>query len=253
MINSLLKIFTVIFITLCSIHAVAGNPGIPAKLQQILDKLDDPNYGLEEIKNEIRLIEMTVTDPIFGLQEIKAEIMDIKTTVDSMGQDRLVPFKVVDTTGGICNTTAQGSANPQILINSDGAEGSFVVTSILLKTAGTGVPITGFVALSINSVTIDGMNFDTRTGNLVGATDGYGVLESADLMGTPVRRSSFSGNQDPGGNFPHQIVASSDGINDIRIRMFCRSDDEDLDIAAVAVSGWKQAGENITVTYVPGH
>ena len=109
-----------------------------------------------------------------------------------------------------------------------------------------------FFALSINSITIDGFKYDTRTGNLVGATDGSAVLESADLMGTPVRRSHFSGEMNPGGNFPHQVVAESDGVNDVRIRLFCRSDIEDFDIAAVAVSGWKRTNENISVSYIPG-
>jgi hypothetical protein len=164
----------------------------------------------------------------------------------------MVPFLVMDTTGGVCNRAATNSANPEIIIESDGGEGHFVVTSVLLKTGGTGVPITGFFALSINTVTINGVRFDTRTGNLVGPTDGSGVLESVDLMGTPVRRTSLFGDTPPGGNFPHQIVAENYGVNDVAIRLFCRSDDEDLSIAVVAAAGWKRTGDTITVTYVPG-
>lgn len=259
MTKSIFNIIITVFVVFWSIHAVAdkgsnaGNRGLPDKWQQVIDMLDDPDYGLEEIKREIRSIETAVFNPDYGLQEIKNEINNIKNALDSVGQNNLVPFKVMDSAGGVCNAAGTNSSNPEISIESDGTEGNFVVTSILLKTAGTGVPITGFFALSINSVSINGMKFDTRTGNLVGATDGSGVLESADLMGMPVRRSSFSGDQDPGGNFPHQIVANSEGVNDILVRLFCRSDDEDLDIAAVAVSGWKQAGENITVTYIPGN
>ncbi len=167
-------------------------------------------------------------------------------------QSGYVPFMVADTSGGICNTAAAGSANPRIEIDGRGAPGTFVVTSILLKTAGTGVPVTGFRFLSINSVNIDGTNFDTRTGNLVGPTDGTGVLESADLMGTPVRRSSFGGSLEPGGNFPHQIVAENAGSRDIIVQLFCRSDSEDFSIATVAVAGWKRPADTVTVTYVPG-
>ena len=259
MTKSIFNIIIAVSVVFWSAHAAAdpgsraGNQGLVGKWQQVIDKLDDPNYGLEEIKREIRSIETAVYSPDYGLGEIKDEINNLKNALDAAGQNSLVPFKIVNSTGGICNTAASGSANPQILIEGDGSEGNFVVTSILLKTAGTGVPITGFFALSINSVTINGMKFDTRTGNLVGATDGSGVLESADLMGTPVRRSNFGGTQNPGGNFPHQIVASSNGLNDILVRLFCRSDIEDLNIAAVAVSGWKKAGENISVTYIPGH
>lgn len=253
--HSFFKTLTASSITLCSMCALAGNGnnGLPDKFQSIIDRLDDPDFGLEEIKHEIRTIEATVLDPDYGLEEIAAEINSIKDAVDSIGDNGLVPFKVSDTTGGICNTAAVGSANPEIHIDSDGTSGNFVVTSILIKTGGTGVPTTGFTALSINTVTIDGLKFDTRTGNLVGATDGSAVLESADLMGTPVRRSSFSGDKEPGGNFPHQIVAESDGNTDIKIRLFCRTDDSDLDISAVAVSGWKQTDENISVSYIPGN
>ncbi len=77
-----------------------------------------------------------------------------------------VPFIVMDTTGGICNTAAQGSANPRIEIENHAEAGTFVVTSIFLKTAG--VPMNGFRFLSTVSVRIDDMSFDARTENLVG-------------------------------------------------------------------------------------
>ncbi|NIM49708.1 MAG: hypothetical protein GTN62_05630 [Gemmatimonadales bacterium] len=163
-----------------------------------------------------------------------------------------VPFIVMDTTGGICNTAAQGSANPRIEIENHAEAGTFVVTSILLKTADTGVPTTGFVALLVNSLSIDGTRFHTLTRNLVGPTAGSGVLESADLMGTPVIRGWPPEGQDPGGNFPHQIVANNEGSRDISVSLFCRSDDQDLNIAVVAAAGWKQPDDSITVTYIPG-
>lgn len=257
--KSLVYMISTSFIVLLSAQAIAGDRhdkkghSLPSKLEQVINMLDNPDYGLEEIKNEIRSIETSVNSPDYGLEQIKSQISDIQTTLATSGQNNMVPFKVVDTTGGICNAALTNSANPEIHINSDGTDGDFVITSILLKTAGTGVPITGFYALSINSVTINGLKFDTRTGNLVGATDGSGVLESADLMGTPIRRTHMSGTQDPGGNFPHQIVAESNGVNDVMVRLFCRSDDEDLNIAAVAVSGWKKPSDNISVSYIPGN
>ena len=176
------------------------------------------------------------------------------TLFSTSGCEQYVPFTVADTTGGICNTAARGSANPQIVIDSDGEQGSFVVTSILLKTAAPGVPATGFLFLTINSVVIDGLRFDTRTGNVIDLAGGSGVLESADLMGTPVRRNSSAGSKEPesGGNFPHQIVADSEGSRDIIVTLFCRSDDEDFNIAVVAAAGWKRSGDTITVTYLPG-
>ena len=111
--------------------------------------------------------------------------------------------------------------------------------------------LVGVEFFSINSVTIDGFGFDTRTGNLMAPVAGWGVDESADLMGTPIRRDSVDDGP-KGGNFPHQIVAEGVGLKDIVVRLFCRADIWDLSIARVQVSGWKPEADTIVVTYVPG-
>jgi hypothetical protein len=162
----------------------------------------------------------------------------------------VVPFKV-ETTGGICNTAGPGSANPQIVIDSQGSE-PFVVTSILIRTGPQRFGAEGYEFLSINYVTINGTRFDTMTGNLTGAVGGSGINESADLMGTPIRRTNVGIDPEKGGNFPHQIVAEGGGANDIAVQLFCRADDFDLNIDAVLVAGWKPPTDAITVTYVPG-
>lgn len=159
----------------------------------------------------------------------------------------LVPFKVT-TEGGICNTASSPSANPEILIDGNRL---FVVTSILIRT-GPQNP-SGYEFLSINSLRINGLLFDTRTGNLTGPVSGTGVNESADLMGTPIRRTSDPDTDLPGGNFPHQIVAAGSGENDIEIQLFCRADDQDLEIDMVLVAGWKRPRDVITVVYEPGN
>ena len=99
---------------------------------------------------------------------------------------------------------------------------------------------------------IDGERFFTRTGTLLGPTDGFGVFESVDLMGTPVRRNSDKDAPIAGGNFPHQIVAESDGINDVSISMFCSTMDDDVSFSHIKVSGWKRPADTITVTFTPG-
>jgi len=48
--------------------------GIQASINQILDLLLDQNFGLEEIKNEVRSIEGNITSEEFGLKEIKDEV-----------------------------------------------------------------------------------------------------------------------------------------------------------------------------------
>lgn len=47
-------------------------------LEKILRKLDDPRFGLKEIKKEIIDIEKKLDNPWFGLKEIKKEIKDIE-------------------------------------------------------------------------------------------------------------------------------------------------------------------------------
>ncbi len=165
---------------------------------------------------------------------------------------QVVPFKVVDDVGGLCDSAGGGTSVPEILIDSDGEEGEFVVTSILVRSAPV-IPTTGFLDLSINEVEIDGDSFDTRTGNILNPTFGSGVAESADLMGTSVIRNTDSSDPLPGGSFPHQIVAESEGIDDIRIQLFCSSLDDDLTIDQILVAGWKRPADTITVTYVPGN
>jgi len=162
----------------------------------------------------------------------------------------LVPF-VVGTLGGLANSAAVNSANPEIVIDSDGAAGHFVVTSLLIE---ADADHDGFGALAANSVEIDGFRFDTRTDNLIGPIDGLGVVESADLMGAPVRVLGLS---EPdmryGGSFPREIVAENAFADDIRVELFARSEIVDLEIDKIRVAGWKRPGDTISVTYLPGN
>ena len=165
---------------------------------------------------------------------------------------QVVPF-TADTEGGICNTVSVGSANPEIVIDSDGKK-PFVVTSILIRTGPQGQGMEGYKFLSINSVRVNGSLFETRTSNVTQPVDGWGVNESADLMGTPIRLTSDPAAQDEkGGNFPLQIVAEGMGTKDIIVELFCRADDFDLNIEAVRVGGWKPAADTVAVTYIPGN
>ncbi|WP_193367903.1 hypothetical protein [Pelagibius marinus] len=165
---------------------------------------------------------------------------------------QVVPFKVV-IPGGLCDSAGQGTSTAEIVIDSDGAEGEFVVTSIIFGTTVPGVPLTGFEAFSINHLEVDGDRFYIRSGNLLGPTDGSGVYEATDIMGTPSRRNGDSEAPLAGGNFPHQIVAQSNDTDDIHINFFCSSDDDDLSFANILVAGWKRPADTITVTYTPGN
>lgn len=165
---------------------------------------------------------------------------------------QVVPFKVM-VAGGLCDSAGDTTSNPLITIDSSGSEGEFVVTSVLLKTVAPGIPETGFRNLALNSVLIDGERFDTRSGNLLGPADGSGVLESGDILGTPVRRS---GDMDApvvdGARVPHQVVAESAGSDDVQFELFCSTTDEDLSFDMILVAGWKRPADTVTVTFTPG-
>lgn len=184
-----------------------------------------------------------------ALAQARISLTDIESRLANIEAAQYAPFKV-QIGGGTCNTAAAGSANPRIIIDGNATTGTFLVTSVLVKTAD--IPLSGFVALSLNSIRIDGTSYDTRTPNLTGSAGGSGVQESFDILGTPVALSGDLNDHTPGANVPHQIVASSGGSSDIDIQLFCRSDVDDLDILNVVVSGWKQSSESVTVTYVPG-
>lgn len=164
-------------------------------------------------------------------------------------QPSYVPFKV-ESAGGLCDSAASPSSNPHIVIDSDG-RAPFVVTSIMVK-RGPMNPV-DFLFLSLNSVEIDGTVFETRTANLFGPLGGeFAVMQSADIMGMPVRQAGLLPDPQPGGNVPHQIVADGNGADDIRVQLFCRSDSRDMSLETILVAGWKRARDTVSVTYLPG-
>lgn len=178
-------------------------------------------------------------------QAIQDQLDDISAQLDAL----YVPFKV-QIPGGLCNSMTAGSANPKILIDSDGSD-PFTLGSVLIKRAPQN-PV-DFTFLTVNGVTINGTFFETRTGNLFDPLFGeFAVQQGADIMGMPVRRGGSIDDAKPGGNVPHLIVAEADGSPDVSFTLFCRSDNQDLEIEAILVAGWKKPADAISVTYVPG-
>lgn len=175
-----------------------------------------------------------------------AAVTSLVLLKDATAQAGYVPFKV-QIAGGLCDGATSPSSNPVITIDS---ESTFVVTSILIK-RGFMNPV-DFTFLSVNSVTIDGTLFATRTGNLFGPIGGeHAVLQAADIMGMPVRQTGMTSG--PGGNVPHEIVADGPGRGDIVVRLFCRSDSRIMNIETILVAGLKKPPSTVTVAYTPGN
>lgn len=192
------------------------------------------------------------------LQALQQGVNAINQKLDAISATSMAPF-TVQTAGGLCDSGPSPSSNPEIVIRGTGSH-LFAVTSVLIKTATQPSGQEGYRFLTVNSVQVDGTLFDTRTGNLVATVDGFGVQESADLMGMPVRITPPSDLEatprtasPAGGNFPHQIIADGAGSNDVRIRLFCRADTFDLSLDTIRVSGWKSPEDSVSVTYIPGN
>jgi len=170
-----------------------------------------------------------------------------------------VPFKTqIVLTGdeAICNAAADGSSNPRIRIDNPATSGTFMVTSVIIQPDGIPPITSGAQFISTNEVIIDGQGYTLRSGNLIGGSSPASPVDRGfDIMGTPLTRTSVSLTLDHGGVFPHTIIADSAGINDIDIQLFCRFDEAITDavfISSVLVGGWKQLGDTINLTYIPG-
>ena len=189
-----------------------------------------------------------IENKIDAAPDYSSVIADIDSNVEDLVTQQYVPFSV-QIPGGLCDEAgANGSANPEILVETDG-EDTFVLNSILIK-RGQMFPDVDFLFISVNSLVIDGTNFDTRTENIFLDTtqSQTAVLHSADILGMPIRIGSLNNDNTEGGVVPNQVVAD----DSVKVRMFCRTDGaEDFNIGVIRVSGWKRPADNISVTYTP--
>ena len=201
-----------------------------------------------DIQNQLTTISTQLNQ--LAAMAAQLESLQQQLAMSAKAGDLYVPFKV-QVPGGLCDSGPSPSSNPLIHIDSDGTD-PFVVTSILVR-RGFMNPV-DFMFLTVGSVQIDGTRFDTRTRNLFGPIGGeFAVMQAADILGTPVLQTWPPDPEAPtGGNVPHQIIANGTGPGDISIRLFCRSDNQDMSLDTVLVAGWKKPGDTISVTYVPG-
>lgn len=227
---------------------ISGRTVLPCFTAILLMVLAAPTAASAQ-GGQLSIIQAQLAAITAQLQQQSAQLDEVSELAAAAVHDVYVPFKV-EALGGMCDSGAFGTSNPSIVIDSDGAD-TFLVTSILVK-RGFMDPV-DFVYFSVNTVAIDGTSFDTRTGNLFDPIGGEsGVLQSADVLGMPVRRSVET-TDEFGGNVPHQIVADGGDVSDISVQFFCRSDNQDMTLEKVLVAGWKQPSDTITVTYVAGN
>lgn len=79
--NKIILAITVGFVMFIVGAAVASPSQLVDAASPVVALLTDPNFGLEEIKKELRFIEENITSELFGLEEIKTEVNNIETEI----------------------------------------------------------------------------------------------------------------------------------------------------------------------------
>ncbi len=216
---------------------IATIGGTDTEVTNIEGKLDGTVASkITEIDTEVGNIEAKLDDPNFGLEEIKDEV----TTIES---NQYVPFVEVITPqedGFTCATAAQGFDADQLRIDNTATSGNFVVTSILMSPSGVDEvqDIISIFSVRIQNAITNPL-FPTLTQDLTGQVGPS--LRAFDIMGVTLEEN---------GNFPTQITAESAGVFDIGVTIGCNVGTmTDISFVAIQVSGWKQVGDTITLTY----
>ena len=201
---------------------------------EIIGLLKDPVFGLEEIKNEVRNIETSVTD----ISDIKTETDKIQMVKDN----QYVPFTALTATAATCDVDDANSTPKvfQVRITSPATTGNFIITGVFMDPNGlSGASDTDFIKL--RALNVDGLTGGfTVSDTLVGNAGGSSAF---DIMGQPLR---------DGGTFPHQITVVNAGqVHDVLIEFTCNAGTSGGAIGFFAnqikVSGWKLASDTIIV------
>ena len=216
--------------------------GIPASTQTQIDNIES-DVGMIKttvggIDTEVTNIEAKLDNPNFGLEEIKKEV----TTIES---NQFVPFAELiepQEDGFTCATAAQGFDSDQLRIGNTATSGNFVVTSILMFPTGVDEPqdIIRIASVRIRNDATTNPLFPTFTQDLTGLVGPS--LRAFDIMGVTLEEN---------GNFPTQITTAGSAFAfDIGITIFCNVGTmTDISFVAIQVSGWKQVGDTINLTY----
>ena len=213
---------------------------------EIIGLLKHPVFGLEEIKNEVRDIEISVAD----ISDIKTEVSniegkldgttssfvsDIKTETDKIQMvkdNQYVPFIKTSTTLGNCASAGASQVNKFVNIDASGEVGDFIITGLLITVGGVNAGAT----MSIGQITIDQLQYTFQSADLI---SGFSGTPSAEVLGSPTTQ---------GRTMPHQFAADSSGSQDIRFNLFCTATvNADLVVEQLTVSGWKKPGHIITI------
>jgi len=206
------------------------------------DKIQMVKDDVGTIKTETNKIQM-VKDDVGTIKTETNKIQMVKDDVGMVKSNQYVPFVEVITPqadGFTCATVGQGFDSDQLRIDNTATSGNFVVTSILMLPFGVDElqDIIRIDSVRIQNAITNPL-FKTLTQDLTGLVSTS--PRAFDIMGVPLAAN---------GNFPTQITAESAIAFSIGVAIFCNAGTTtDISFAVIQVSGWKQVGDTITLTY----
>ena len=172
-----------------------------------------------------------------------AEIQAVVAELPALLASQYVPFMA--RTGFVtCASNGQIDWDHLIIESSGSTEGDFLVTSVAFgRPSGSTESILESSVIRVASICAD---HDTGAECLsIGTMDFASTSdpEGFELLGAPTG---------DGGFLPRQIAASSAGPYDIVINIVCDAQGDTIYFGtdSIVVSGWKQQGETVSVSYV---
>ena len=243
-------------------------------IQQVIDLLTNTEFGLEEIKTEVKIIETEVQDPNHGLSAIKTAVDEIETGISPATQTQIdnietetdkiqmlkediaaldtgvsnqyVPFIEILTIGGLCDAAGDSDFTKRtISVVSSGTTGTIIVTgAIVVMTS-----LDDVKTVKISDYAIDGNSlFVADTEAFISSPGSQPAQRGLEMMGQPIIEAQADGTT------PHQMTAEEGGATDISFELRCQAKNpivgtaDDIFINKVYISGWKPADSDITIS-----
>jgi len=142
---------------------------VPSLITQIMSALTQIQSALASIQTSIAQILSILQNPNFGLEEIKEEVSSIQAT-------QYVPFKIEATGLPATCDVAGGSPDTDSLTIDGGSD--FTVTSVIIFPTGVNE---GSDTINVDSIVIDGTSFATSSLDLTGLSTSP---QASDIIGT---------------------------------------------------------------------
>lgn len=201
-------------------------------IEDITASSQDDLLALDAIKSDTEALK-TNTDL---LPNIDVKTSNVQIEVNNLGSSQYVPFSTAALSSPeVCVPEGAGRGVDNLVID---AESDFMITSVLFSTNGLRPGSENFNVLFL---IVDDVLLFEKSAYI--QTDEGEDVHAFDIMGM----NKLVG----AGKFPTTIAANGEGSEDVIIQIECThsGDDGDVEIRQVVVSGWKQAEDNVSVTY----